>query len=324
MPAAPQHTQDSSPRVSVVIRSYCRLNALADLLERVLDQDHHSFEVVVVEQTPEPTDQERDRLAPLVADPRLRLLERPPLGGPAARNEGVRAARGELVILIDDDDLPLDRHWISAHERHYDDPLLVGLTARHVRAPGERCPYPPLGWFRHRCMSYSFLKTPFTYARLDTDLQPVGWLHGTNASFRRQVVVQAGLWDETVRSQDEHSLAFKLARKLKPGQYLAFRAEPPVLRRVDLGGGMAKRRADVSGELRNQLQFVHRIIGRYYPTRLRALYPLYLTHVLGRTINWIWDEARGETRVARRLKQTAEACLELPREAAAERRVAWR
>ena len=46
------------PRISVIVRSYNRLAALAELLTALLAQDHDSFEVVVVEQStarpPEP------------------------------------------------------------------------------------------------------------------------------------------------------------------------------------------------------------------------------------------------------------------------------
>ena len=37
----------SAPRVSVVVRSYGRLHALAELLDRLLTQEHDAFEVVV-------------------------------------------------------------------------------------------------------------------------------------------------------------------------------------------------------------------------------------------------------------------------------------
>src|SRR5262245_33765831 len=96
----------SSPRVSVVVRSYNRLAALAELLDALLAQDHDSFEVVVVEQSTVRPAEPAERIAALARDERVTMLRHPPLGGPAARNVGVRAARGELLVFIDDDDLP--------------------------------------------------------------------------------------------------------------------------------------------------------------------------------------------------------------------------
>lgn len=304
----------SGPRVSVVVRSLGRLDALAELLERVLAQTHDSFEVVVVEQTQDPAPQDAARIEAFEDDPRVRVLRRPPLGGPEARNEGVRAARGDIVLLIDDDDLPLTDDWIASHEAAYADPLLVGATARHVRAEGEACPYPPWlrPFIRRRVLGYSFLKTPYTYARFDERVDGVGWLHGTNASVRREVALRAGLWDTHVRTQDEHSFAFKLQRVLGPGEYLAFLPYPPVLRRLDVGGGMGKRRVGVRRELANHLGFARDIIGRYFPDRLRRLYPLYLGWVVVRTLGWVWDAGRGPIPASERLRESFEALLRLP------------
>src|SRR5262245_66688280 len=93
-PLAPE---TGAPRVSVIVRSYNRLPALAELLEALLAQDHDSFEVVVIEQTEAADADERDRarLDELARDPRIRVLHHPPLGGPGARNAGVRASTGD-------------------------------------------------------------------------------------------------------------------------------------------------------------------------------------------------------------------------------------
>ena len=291
-----------------------RLDALLELLGRVLTQQHDAFEIVVVEQTVDPDPEAARRLAELEADPRLRVLRHPPLGGPGARNEGVRAARGALLLFIDDDDLPLGDDWIAAHEAVYADPHVVGATGRHVRQPGEACPYPAFlrPFVRRRCLRYSFLKTPYTYARFDERVDGVDWLHGTNASLRREVALRAGLWDPDVRTQDEHSFAFKLHRVLHPAEHLVFIPYPPVLRRLDVEGGMGKRRVTVERELRNHLTFAHRIVGRYFPRRLRALYPLYPGWAWLRTVSWIWDPGRGPIPAAVRLRESVEAAGRLP------------
>lgn len=306
---------DARPRVSVVIRSYKRLGALAELLEKVLDQDHDDFEVVIVEQTPAPTEEELARLEPLVGDPRVNLLKRPPLGGPAARNEGARNARGDIVLLIDDDDLPLTRDWIDAHDQAYRaDPDLVGLSCRMAREPGEPSPYLEVmrPFIRRACMSYSLLMTPYTFARFDEDVAVVGWLHGSNASFRRDFGLQAGLWDTSVRSSDEHSFAFKCHRIMSGGQHFAYRAYPVAQQRLDIRGGMDKRFVTARSELMNNLRYCHRIVGRYHPVRFRAVYPAYIGWTVGKTFNWVWDSGRRHLGTLDRLKLCAELVHDLP------------
>src|SRR5262245_48837005 len=92
------------PFVSVIVRSFRRRNALLELLHRLQYQDYPRFEIVVCDQSDDPV---------LVAavgtlrDPRIRLLVRSPLGAPGARNEMILHARGEILVMIDDDDFPV-------------------------------------------------------------------------------------------------------------------------------------------------------------------------------------------------------------------------
>ena len=58
------------PRVSVVVRSFNRLGALAELLTALLAQDHDSFEVVVIEQSTERPPLELARIDALARDSR--------------------------------------------------------------------------------------------------------------------------------------------------------------------------------------------------------------------------------------------------------------
>ena len=305
------------PRVSVVVRSFRRIRYLIELVGVLTTQAHDAFEVVVVEQTPERTDAETAALAELARDPRVRILDFPPLGGPRARNEGVRAARGALVVFVDDDDLPLGDTWLAEIEAHFADPHVVGVSCRQVRTTGERPPYVSRALARRFVMRYSPLMTPYTFARFDEDVAPVGWLHGTNSAVRREVALAAGLWDEDVRNQDEHSFAFKLARWLaaegRTGDHLAFRKTPVVMRRMDAPGGMDKRKASLAREIENHAAFQHRVIGRYHPTLYRRLRPIYVAQAFARVLTWVWNGAR-DVPIGRRFADTVDLARRFHRE----------
>jgi len=310
-----------TPRVSVVVRSYRRLPALAELCAVLAGQTHESFEVVIIDQSGEWSADSAAALAPFVADLRFRFVRCAPLGGPGARNRGVREARGDVVILVDDDDLPIGDDWVAGHERHFlSDANLVGESARQVRADGERSPYISRMLARHRVLHYSVLKTPWTFARFDEDVTPVDWLHGTNSAFRREVAILAGLWDEHVRNQDEHSFAFKLKRVLRPGQYLAFKSEPRLLRRMDIPGGMDKRFSSAEGELKNHIRFQHHVIGRYFPDLYRRGMPLYHLQALGRTLWWLASDAKGGRTLGGRLREALAIVRAYPTLSRAERK----
>jgi glycosyltransferase involved in cell wall biosynthesis len=297
----------ANPRISVLVRSCNRPDAVAELLEALRAQEHDSFEVVVIEQTQTFSPEQRARLEASWDDPRVRVFFRPPLGGARARNEGIRNARGDIVILIDDDDLPADAHWISGHESHYKDPRLVGLSARQVRAVGEACPYPRWAYpmVRRLAMRFSFLGIPhISLPRFDEDIDGVDWVNGTNGSVRREVALRVGLWDETVKALEEHSFGYKFSQSKRPGEYLGWRSEPTIVRRLDVKGGMDKRDGDLEKELATQLNFSHRIVRRYRPRRFAATYPLVLASAFIRALAFVWDYDWFDVPASQRLRRT--------------------
>ncbi|ATO39024.1 MULTISPECIES: glycosyltransferase family 2 protein [Geobacillus] len=92
--------------VSVVIPTYNRPYPLAELLESLSRQTYRSFEVIVVNDGGVPV---HDVVA-LYPELEIRLIDRCNEGHVTARNVGVQAARGEYIMLCDDDDLLLPCH----------------------------------------------------------------------------------------------------------------------------------------------------------------------------------------------------------------------
>jgi glycosyltransferase involved in cell wall biosynthesis len=86
------------PMFSVIIPTYNRPGLLAEAVESVLSQSVDDLECIVVDDaSPEPV------VAP--EDPRVRVIRRRTNGGePAARNTGLKTARGRWLAFLDDDD----------------------------------------------------------------------------------------------------------------------------------------------------------------------------------------------------------------------------
>jgi GT2 family glycosyltransferase len=103
------------PTISVVLPAFNRVASIRAAVDSVLRQSFGDFELLVVDDGS--TDGTMAALAALT-DPRVRLLANPRnLGAGAARNTGIRAARGVWVAFQDSDDewLPtkLDRQMAA-------------------------------------------------------------------------------------------------------------------------------------------------------------------------------------------------------------------
>lgn len=119
------NTAPDQPSVSVVVPSYRREETLVDTLKDLLAQDYPNYDIIVVDQTER---HEPETEAFLRALPEsVRILRRKEANLPAARNAGIREAHGEVVLFVDDD-VRLERSFVSAHARNYGDPRLAAVA----------------------------------------------------------------------------------------------------------------------------------------------------------------------------------------------------
>jgi glycosyltransferase involved in cell wall biosynthesis len=263
------------PFVTVAVRSYRRLPQLLELVPRLQQQRYPRFEIVIIEQSVAERQRFRAELDALAADPRVRVLEYAPLGAAGARNEAARQSRGEILLFIDDDDIPLDPGWIMAHAKNYADPACVAVSGRHVldvaRDPAE---YTTPRNVR-LCLRYSWLKMPRGRTYHGQRIVGVTQVAGTNASIRKSAVERAGGWDDEA-DHDEDSFNFRFARIKHRSEYFVYDPEPAILRRLHIAGGLDRRQQDMYARLRVELRFSHAVIRRYFPVRFWTFYPLYL------------------------------------------------
>ena len=94
----------SGDLVSVVIPSYNRAYCIAATVDSALAQTHRNVEILVVD------DGSSDGTRALIEDryrrePRVRYIHQSNAGVSAARNHGLRLARGQFLALLDSDDI---------------------------------------------------------------------------------------------------------------------------------------------------------------------------------------------------------------------------
>ncbi len=109
-------------RISIVVPTRDRPELLRECLEALSQQDiEEPFEVIVVDDSPVPVE------LPAVAGLHSRTVASGGRGPAAARNAGIAAASGVIVLFTDDDTRP-DRRWVRSAVAHLDaHPLDVGV-----------------------------------------------------------------------------------------------------------------------------------------------------------------------------------------------------
>lgn len=109
------------PLFSVVVPTYCRHDRLDRLMRYLAQQSFRDFEVVVVDQSPEPwPGAARDHGFPLA------YVHTDLRGAVAARNTGADLARGRIIAFTDDDCEP-HPDWLEGARAPFEDPAVVGL-----------------------------------------------------------------------------------------------------------------------------------------------------------------------------------------------------
>ena len=106
------------PLISVIIPTYQREAPLRDTLADVLKQDYPSFEVLVIDQTSNHEPETTELLSKLTDTKKIRWFRINWASLPGARNYGVRRAKGNIIVFIDDD-VKLPEGYLQAHAHNY-------------------------------------------------------------------------------------------------------------------------------------------------------------------------------------------------------------
>src|SRR5215208_7003656 len=101
-------------RISVVIPTYQRCGSVRRTLEALARQTIPASEYEVIVSIDGSTDGTKEMIERFQAPFRLRGMWQPNQGRAAARNAGIRAAQGPLVVFLDDDMEPVSG-FLAAH-----------------------------------------------------------------------------------------------------------------------------------------------------------------------------------------------------------------
>ena len=195
------------PKISVIIPTYGREKILIDSIKDVLQQDYPDFEVLVIDQTQNHEQATESFLQDLANCQKISWYKVSWASLPGARNYGVRRAKGDIVLFIDDD-VKLKPNYLQAHAKNYQEDQEIGAVAGRVfdrmkladfaTANEDNSPYtidylpeqakdPGIAWY--------YIDLVHT-----TKPQEVISARGCNMSFRKEIFTKYGVWfDERFR-----------------------------------------------------------------------------------------------------------------------------
>ena len=297
--------------VSVVIRSYKRPDALKELIIRLRAQRYPRFEIVIFEQS---DDAALVRELRALDDPRICLVLSLPLDPPAARNEAIRHAQGEVILLMDDDDLPIGEDWIERHAQNYNDESCMGVVGRWAKDPGQIISprFPRI--VRMFALRFTIWKDTTGFAHNSLRKEDIGIFLGSNASFRRSLLQRIGGWDEGIHMGEEQSFAIKFARHRLAGEKLVFDPTAVMWRRTDVPGGLERRAGDDwhMRDLESRLFYYRHVVAHYFRLRYRLLFPLFWLRAIEQSLIWIWDPDNSRRSFKERLSASVQLFVRFP------------
>jgi GT2 family glycosyltransferase len=192
------------PEISVVIPTYNRLETLAEVIPTLLAQDlpASDFELLVCDSNS--NDGTLEFLAGVHAEhPNVRHLPGSYTGRAMARNAGIDAACGE-VVLFNDSDILASPDLLSQHLRHHREAKSIAVVGLEVQVK-DLADY---AYKRDHPEARGFLHKPTR-----THLPWLYFLTG-NASVRRSDLLRVGKFDEsfTGYGHEDLELGYRLER----------------------------------------------------------------------------------------------------------------
>ncbi len=184
--------------VSVVIPAYRAARYIQTALDSVLQQSFVGYEIIVVNDGSPDTESLEDALDPYFAQ--IRYFKKDHAGPSAARNFGIKQARGEYVAFLDSDDFWMPDHLETAMKVFRQDPSLGLVYGDSFLIRDEQ----PIG----RTFARESQVLP---VRFESLLAETCTVTTSTTVASRAALLQAGVFDERLHRCEDFDLWLRMA-----------------------------------------------------------------------------------------------------------------
>lgn len=191
----------SNPAVSVVIPAYRAAAHVAQAVECVFAQNFTDFEVIVINDGSPDTKEIENVLAPYFD--RIIYLKQENRGPSAARNTGIRHARGEFLAFLDSDDV-WETEYLATQMKFFRKDAALDLVYSDFLYCGDS---------EKSGKSYMNMYPPKGRVTFENLMKREYLIFPTTTVVRKRVVVEAGLFDEEIRRSEDFDLFLRIAHR---------------------------------------------------------------------------------------------------------------
>jgi glycosyltransferase involved in cell wall biosynthesis len=175
--------------ISLVVPTYRRPRDVRRCLDSAQAQTLSTFELLVVDNSPDAELRARIDAFNLNARIRARYVHEPDLGLHNARHAGARAATGDVLVFTDDDAV-FDPNWLSAYARSFEEHSDMTAAGGRVLPEWQA---PPPHWLCAAMQADPHMFPALSLLDLspEFELTPDGIFFGVNMAVRRDALFEA-------------------------------------------------------------------------------------------------------------------------------------
>ncbi len=178
--------------ISIIIPSYNSEKTIKDLLKSLLNQDYKGkYEIIVV-------DSSNDRTPEILSRFPVKVIRQKPKGPGAARNLGVKKAKGNIVVFIDSDCIA-PRNWLRNLLKPFSDKSVVAVSGTYRTRNKDSIIARFAGYEiedRHEKMK---------------DMETIDWVGSFNCAYRKDIFMKFGGFRSKFIQSEDGELSYRIS-----------------------------------------------------------------------------------------------------------------